>query len=160
MKFMFRGVVVFVVLVAMYFISYWGSFALIPISAPDWVRTVLCVLVAGSAGWFVWLGVGPDGVLADVLIGAVVLGSIGFVAGFFGPILLTPQANQGPLLGIFITGPLGFLLGAVGGLIFSVVRAKNKPKPGSCRTCNYDLTGNTSGTCPECGTPTSAPVTP
>jgi len=28
---------------------------------------------------------------------------------------------------------------------------KRRP-PGHCRRCNYDLTGNTSGTCPECGT--------
>lgn len=27
------------------------------------------------------------------------------------------------------------------------------PKPGSCIKCRYDLTGNTSGICPECGTP-------
>jgi hypothetical protein len=26
-------------------------------------------------------------------------------------------------------------------------------RPGECRRCGYDLTGNTSGTCPECGTP-------
>jgi hypothetical protein len=26
---------------------------------------------------------------------------------------------------------------------------------GRCRSCGYDLTGNRSGTCPECGTPTS-----
>jgi hypothetical protein len=25
--------------------------------------------------------------------------------------------------------------------------------PGSCQSCGYNLTGNTSGTCPECGTP-------
>jgi hypothetical protein len=25
-----------------------------------------------------------------------------------------------------------------------------------CRHCRYDLTGNVSGVCPECGTPTSA----
>ena len=44
-------------------------------------------------------------------------GAIAFVAGFFGPILLMPGANQGPLLGIFITGPLGFLLGGIGGAV-------------------------------------------
>lgn len=52
-------------------------------------------------------------------IGAVVLGGIGFVGGFFGPLLFTPQANQGPLLGIFITGPLGFLFGAILGAILA-----------------------------------------
>jgi len=29
----------------------------------------------------------------------------------------------------------------------------DEPLVGSCVTCNYDLTGNVSGTCPECGTP-------
>ena len=48
----------------------------------------------------------------------MVTGGIGFSAGFFGPMILTPGANQGPLLGIFITGPLGFLLGAAGGAIY------------------------------------------
>jgi hypothetical protein len=42
---------------------------------------------------------------------AAVVGAIGFAGGFFGPIFLAPEANQGPLLGIFITGPLGFVLG-------------------------------------------------
>ena len=27
-----------------------------------------------------------------------------------------------------------------------------RPPPGHCRTCRYDLTGNESGVCPECGT--------
>jgi len=50
-------------------------------------------------------------VLMTVLLHAVVVGAIAFAAGFFGPIILTPDANQGPLLGIFITGPLGFVFG-------------------------------------------------
>ena len=29
---------------------------------------------------------------------------------------------------------------------------------GECVTCGYNLTGNTSGVCPECGTPTTAGV--
>jgi hypothetical protein len=28
-----------------------------------------------------------------------------------------------------------------------------RSKPGHCPTCHYNLTGNTSGICPECGTP-------
>ena len=30
---------------------------------------------------------------------------------------------------------------------------RRQPREGRCRTCHYDLTGNTSGTCPECGSP-------
>jgi hypothetical protein len=49
---------------------------------------------------------------------ALILGGIGFAVGFFGPIIVRPDANQGPLLGIFITGPGGFVIG----LIYGVVR--------------------------------------
>jgi hypothetical protein len=47
----------------------------------------------------------------------VVLGVVGFVAGFFGPIALRPEANQGPLVGIFITGPGGAAAGLVLGVL-------------------------------------------
>lgn len=45
-----------------------------------------------------------------VMLGAIV-GFTGFAIGFFGPIMWAPDANQGPLLGIFITGPIGVLVG-------------------------------------------------
>jgi hypothetical protein len=45
------------------------------------------------------------------------LGGIGFAVGFAGPLIFTPEANQGPLLGIFITGPAGFLLGLIVGFV-------------------------------------------
>jgi hypothetical protein len=48
---------------------------------------------------------------------ALALGVTGFAAGFFGPIALNPEANQGPLLGIFITGPLGILSGLAIGTV-------------------------------------------
>ena len=57
-------------------------------------------------GWFV-----------HALLGAAILGGLGFIGGFFGPLIFAPEANQGPLLGIFITGPLGALLGGIGGAL-------------------------------------------
>jgi hypothetical protein len=33
-----------------------------------------------------------------------------------------------------------------------IARRKNFVDSGQCRTCGYDLTGNVSGVCPECGT--------
>jgi hypothetical protein len=47
----------------------------------------------------------------------LLLGAIGFAAGFFGPIFLNPDANQGPLVGIFITGPGGALAGLILGVL-------------------------------------------
>ncbi len=48
---------------------------------------------------------------------AFILGAVGLVVGYIAPITLSPDANQGPLLGIFVTGPgaavFGFLLGLV-----------------------------------------------
>ena len=30
-------------------------------------------------------------------------------------------------------------------------RDRRRPRPGCCAACGYDLTGNVSGRCPECG---------
>ena len=68
-----------------------------------------------------------------VLRWCVVLGVVGFLCGFVGPILLAPEANQGPLLGIFITGPGGALAGVILG---SIVRVLN-PEP---RVASHALT--------------------
>ena len=51
---------------------------------------------------------------------ALIVGAVGFCGGFFGPMIFAPDANQGPLLGIFITGPIGLVVGAIGGYIHSL----------------------------------------
>ena len=38
-------------------------------------------------------------------------------------------------------------------------RRERKPRPGRCRRCDYDLTGNVSGICPECGLEIPKPPT-
>jgi hypothetical protein len=37
--------------------------------------------------------------------------------------------------------------------LYSLVRRRRQFKLGQCSHCGYSLTGNTSGVCPECGTP-------
>jgi uncharacterized membrane protein YeaQ/YmgE (transglycosylase-associated protein family) len=64
-------------------------------------------------------GVGCGTAFAYGLAGAVIIGFPSFLAGFIGPIIFTPQANQGPLLGIFITGPIGAVVGFIAGALFS-----------------------------------------
>lgn len=54
-------------------------------------------------------------------LGALILGAAGFAAGFFGPMALSPGANQGPLVGLLITGPGGAVLGAVLGFLLAAL---------------------------------------
>lgn len=55
------------------------------------------------------------------IFSALLLGSIGFLSGYLGPILFMPDANQGPLFGIF-TGPVSILFGALIGVACAVLR--------------------------------------
>jgi len=59
------------------------------------------------------------------LISALILGFTGFILGFVGPIIVAPDANQGPLLGIFITGPAGAILGAIIGFVVGFIKKRN-----------------------------------
>lgn len=100
-------------LVAGWFFSYWIYFAqfdngdspFMGRGAPFLVGVaVAAVIVAGSERLH-------HGFLSSSILGALLLGSLGFVLGFFGPMILDPHGNQGPLLGLLITGPGGVLLG-------------------------------------------------
>ena len=58
------------------------------------------------------------------VIGGAALGAIGFIGGFAGPLIFAPEANQGPLLGIFVTGPIGFLAGIWGGAVYGFLKVR------------------------------------
>ncbi len=86
-----------------------------------WVPIVLWLLTMSLLCWSV---VVPGrarraGVRSSWQAGWMV-GGIGLLLGFVGPLVVTPDANLGPLLGILLTGPLGFVVGAIGA---GVVRA-------------------------------------
>lgn len=68
----------------------------------------------------------PDA-LRRVALWSFAVGAVSFLVGFIGPIILAPEANQGPLLGIFITGPLGTLAGLVTGVFREFVGWKKTP---------------------------------
>lgn len=53
--------------------------------------------------------------LKAALVGGVIVGGAAFLVGFVGEIVFMPDANQGPLIGIVVTGPLGFILGSIAG---------------------------------------------
>jgi len=58
---------------------------------------------------------------------ALFIGTISFMIGFAGPMVVAPGANQGPLLGVFYTGPIGLVVGLVWGIVRAVGR-KNRDK--------------------------------
>jgi hypothetical protein len=109
---------------AVFFFSYWLLFVqIIPEDLP-WLATGAAFLTGAAVAGQTWRGMSAEtpGVLGTTMVWAGIAGAVGFCGGFFGPMLFAPQANQGPLLGLFITGPLGFAAGAIGGLIHGLKR--------------------------------------
>ncbi|HEX4962174.1 MAG TPA: hypothetical protein VF173_15165 [Thermoanaerobaculia bacterium] len=115
----------------LYFVFWVGGALVFSLHLPLWIVSLGSLLVAAVVAWCVWSRTASFQAsrASSVLLGAFVVGSIGFSAGFFGPLLFTPSAgaNVGPVLGIFITGPLGFILGAIGGAVYWYVRLERKP---------------------------------
>jgi hypothetical protein len=132
MRTLLRLLAAFVATVATYYLVFWlgGAliFSLLPRQLSYWITLATSMLVAILVGRYVWMQTGSlrTGFFRFVALGSLLTGAITFSAGFFGPILFTPHANQGPLLGIFITGPLGFILGGVGGAVHWLIRRDHK----------------------------------
>jgi len=124
-----RIILTFISVVAGYFFIYWVPFSLIPgaRNIPA-IPQIVSLLIAVIIGIFIWkkTRTSSNGLSTYIIMGGIIVGSIGFITGFWGPIIFNPSANQGPLLGIFITGPLGFLIGLAGGGIYWRIKVKNK----------------------------------
>lgn len=116
--------------VAAFFFTFWVPGSLITLGGSIEFAMIfamiLALVVAYYVARFVWrrtesLTGGP---FVTAGLGAAIVGAIGFIGGFFGPIIFAPDANQGPLLGLFITGPLGVVVGAIGGYIYGFSRSQ------------------------------------
>jgi hypothetical protein len=129
MKLLIRILALIFVVPATYYFIYWLPCSLLPLDNHRWIANVLSLACAGAAGWFVWVRTASvsDGAISTTILGAVLFGGIGFTGGFFGPIIFTPGSNQGPLLGIFITGPGGFILGGIAGFIYWTIKGSKRP---------------------------------
>ena len=84
----------------------------------------------------------------------------GMIMWVVDPLLGTFIQDQGTISKVHLAAESVF---PIGGLIFGmflVFRVVNKREvgPNDCVTCGYNLTGNVSGRCPECGTVTGAPT--
>lgn len=132
------------------------------------VATALSIVLAGLTVVFAWPGAAALSLIAGVL--SVYTASRNAA---WGAILLLISVVYCVLLYILVSrSDAGFLdrivmsrvLGFYGWVVISVLvlgAAIIAPWPvrrlrrnlGTCRTCGYNLRGNISGRCPECGTP-------
>jgi len=125
----------------LFFVFWQGSSLILSLHVPFWISSLGSLLVAAGVAWYVWTHTAspPASFLGSVLLGAFVVGGIGFSAGYFGPLLFTPSSpgNLGPMIGVFITGPLGLILGAAGGGVRWYARERPVDK-----TSNWPKTGD------------------
>ena len=120
-----RLAVAAVVFLATYLFSFWMIFAQVFPAVLLWMAPLPALLLAGWVTRSVWMRLGSSataGPLTTAIVCAAVVGAISFCAGFFGPMIFAPDGNQGPLLGILITGPLGFVAGGIFGLFYGLRR--------------------------------------
>jgi len=117
------------------FLSFFGSYVfirlvelLLPLGSLDLLASLISLVAAIAVARYTWnhADVPPTSVAGAVAYGVILCGGIGFAAGFFGPMIFAPGANQGPLLGIFITGPVGVGVGAVAGLVYWLTRMRRE----------------------------------
>lgn len=130
MRLAIRLLVLLIVAPLTYFLIGRAALLLVSADREHWIANIVSLICALGAGWYVWsrTGHGPTKIVSRIFYGGLILGGIGFIAGFIGPLIFSPGASQGPLLGIFITGPLGFLLGGIGGFAYWWIRDKGNEK--------------------------------
>jgi len=102
------------------------------LGSPDMVFLRLIFLsTSGTAAvmcwWYALRGQKTESraVMGSGCLSGLVVGGVAFIAGFVGPLLFMPGANQGPLFGILVTGPLGCVAGTAGGVIVAKLRRRN-----------------------------------
>lgn len=127
MKTAMRIIMTFFAFIATYYFIYWVPLSLIPaVRKVAMLPTIIALLIAITIAVAVWKGMRATShnLAYHILMGGIIVGAIGFVLGFFGPIIFNFGGNQGPLLGLFFTGPIGFILGLIAGAVYWKVKAK------------------------------------
>ncbi|MGH6800253.1 MAG: hypothetical protein ACRECZ_02350, partial [Methylocella sp.] len=98
MSVLVKCVVATLVFLAVYLFSFWVVFVQIVPDGMVWLANSTSLLSAAATTFWVWRKVGDAGsdILTTALYWAVIAGALGFCGGFFGPMIFTPDAYQGP----------------------------------------------------------------
>lgn len=142
-----------------------------------WVALFACVLCCAAGVLSLWsfsmagVQVGPleywvlglsDGAVSLSVVDSYPRPQFVFVGGLRPSSVTLLPRKIGPMFGclahLSMSGkettwilPLWIPILVLGVLTFALFRSDRLGPPGHCPTCRYDLTGNTSGVCPECG---------
>ncbi len=105
-------------LTVLFFIS---TILTITTSSPFWLSAALSLACESLAGWSAWKlkKKKKANTIVAVIGGALILGGLFFVIGFLGPMAISKDTDQGPMIGIFIAAPLGVIIGAISGYIYA-----------------------------------------
>jgi hypothetical protein len=95
----------------------------------EWIGALMGATLATISGLCWWYAIKGPAVSQGMcfryaLKGGKVIGGVSFLAGFVGPIIFS-DSNIGPIIGFVITGPIGFVLGVIGGLIYCWYRSSS-----------------------------------
>lgn len=87
----------------------------------EWMNTAVSLSFAALVSGYLWQWLFGEkiGMAAAVVSGILILGSFGFVFGFFGLMFVMRDVQQATAIGILIASPLGMLLGGVSGYILA-----------------------------------------
>ncbi len=64
--------------------------------------------------------------MGSILAGGLIFGLTGLFLGVGGAILLAPGNNLAPIIGIVLTGPIGFVTGLFAGAYYWKIRITNR----------------------------------
>ncbi len=111
-------VTLFAALIVQFFLT---TLLFIVTDLPYLVDILLALPGAVFAAKSIWRSASGEtiGMGFSVVAGSLIVGAVGFVIGFLGPMLMIIETTQGPLLGVLITGPIGLVLGALAGFLFA-----------------------------------------
>ena len=73
--------------------------------------------------------------------------TLSYLGWWLGAYLPNPDGDAIIAVIVFVGPQLLFLVTLLAARMLPI-----RPRPGHCHRCDYNLTGNTAGRCPECGT--------
>jgi hypothetical protein len=132
-------------------------FMSLPLTSTDmWTLGMGDRIATSSLGAIVW-GIGFLGLLfmrrwRPVLVQPLMLMSLsGVIAALLTPNYSLYLAGNSPLINyVHVCWPSAMLGASMTAALWTLAAARQSPVR-LCETCEYELTGNTSGICPECG---------